>query len=151
MCTSRRSDASSARTPTSPHPKSSHCHASDTGSTPRDRTPRETKAMRRRIVWSIVGVSVVALLVLGIPLGIAVGRLYENEAVLRLEREASEGRRRITVPALTSGPPERLPPDGEIRFALYPHAGVKVRGPGPPHADVPVRRALRDEVHDART
>jgi signal transduction histidine kinase len=95
-------------------------------------------------------VSVVALLVLGIPLGIAVGRLYQNEAVLRLEREASEERRTIDASALARGVQEALPADGAIRFALYSRAGVRVSGSGPAHADLPVRGALNDEVHDAR-
>ncbi len=106
--------------------------------------------MRRRIVWSIVGVSVVVLLVLGIPLGIAVGRLYRNEAVLRLEREASETRRVINVAELIRGDPVELPKDGPIGFALYSSAGRKIAGVGPARADDPVRRALRGDVHDAR-
>ena len=106
--------------------------------------------MRRRIVWSIVGVSIVALLVLGVPLGIAVGRLNRNEAVLRLEREASEERRTINVAELIRGEPEALRSDGAIRFALYSRTGVKISGSGPSRADLPVRGALRDEVHDAR-
>src|SRR6478609_8660465 len=106
--------------------------------------------MRRRIVWSIVGVSVVALLVLGVPLGIAVGRLYRNEAVLRLEREASEERRTVNVAEFMRGEPEVLRSDGGIRFALYSRTGVRVSGTGPNRADLPVRGALRDEVHDAQ-
>ncbi|HTK15932.1 MAG TPA: HAMP domain-containing sensor histidine kinase [Acidimicrobiia bacterium] len=104
--------------------------------------------MRRRIIWSIVGVSVVALLVLGIPLGVAVGRLYRNEAVLRLEREASEARRTINVTELRVGDHVALPADGPIRYALYARGGLKVAGTGPAHADDPVRQALRGEVHD---
>ena len=106
--------------------------------------------MRRRIIWSIVGVSVVALLVLGIPLGVAVGRLNRNEAVLRLEREASEERRAINVANLTRGDPVELPREAPIDFALYSRAGVKVAGVGPASADAPVRLALGGDVHDAR-
>jgi signal transduction histidine kinase len=106
--------------------------------------------MRRRIVWSIVGVSVVALLVLGIPLGVAVGRLYRNEAVLTLEREASEARRVINVGQLTGGDRVELPSDGPVQFALYSPAGLKIAGRGPARADGPVRLALRGDVHDAR-
>ena len=64
--------------------------------------------MKRRITWSIVGVSAIALLVLGIPLAIAVGRLYRNDAVLQLEREASETRRAINVVQLTRNDPVEL-------------------------------------------
>lgn len=106
--------------------------------------------MRRRIIWSIVGVSVVAVLVLGIPLGLAVRHLYRNEAVLRLEREASEERRAINVSQFALGDPVELSADGAIDFALYSPTGVKVTGAGPSRADDPVRRALAGDVHDAR-
>ena len=59
--------------------------------------------MKRRIIVSIVGVTVIALLVLGVPLALAVARLYENEEVLRLEREANEARSSVSTSELQRG------------------------------------------------
>ncbi len=106
--------------------------------------------MRRRITWSIVGVSAIALLVLGLPLALAVGRLYHNEAVLQLEREASEARRAINVGELAHRDPVELANDGPIEFGIYDRTGRLISGRGPKRADRPVRRALRGTVHDGR-
>lgn len=106
--------------------------------------------MKRRILWSIVGTSAVALLVLGIPLGVSIGRLYRNEAVLRLEREASEARRAINPSQLDRKDPVELRNNGPARFALYSRAGRRIAGRGPALADEPVRRALRGRVADSR-
>ena len=59
--------------------------------------------MRRRIVISIIGVAVIALLVLGVPLALAVERLYESQEVLKLEREANEARSSVSTSALQRG------------------------------------------------
>ena len=106
--------------------------------------------MKRQIIWSIVGVSAVALLVLGIPLGIVVGRLYRSEAVLRLERDASEARRAVNAAELVKGDPVELPRAGLTRFAVYSPAGHRIAGSGPDRADGPVRQALRGDVSDGR-
>src|SRR5690349_11207621 len=58
------------------------------------------RAVKRRIVTSIVGVATVAVLVLGIPLAIACAHLYRDQEVLRLERTASETRRTVDVSAV---------------------------------------------------
>ncbi len=106
--------------------------------------------MKRRIVVSIVGVAAVAVLLLGIPLGLAVGRLYANQEVLRLEREASDARRAIDTSSLGRGDPIELPTVGSTSLAVYDIAGHRVSGSGPLRADDPVRRALSGAVHDAR-
>lgn len=45
--------------------------------------------MRRRLLWSYVLIALAAVLVLGIPLGVAGTRLERNDAHARLEREAT--------------------------------------------------------------
>jgi len=106
--------------------------------------------MRRRIVWSIIGTCAVAVLVLGVPLGISIARSDRNQAVLQLEREASEARRTINPTALGQGDRVELPRDGASHFGLYSQRGQKIAGDGPARADGPVLRALRGNVSDAR-
>jgi signal transduction histidine kinase len=106
--------------------------------------------VKRRIIVSIVGVTVIALLVLGIPLAVAVARLYENEEVLRLEREANEARSAVSTSELTRGEPIKVESDGNIRFLVYDAHGLRVGGGGPDRPDVTVRSALSGDSADAR-
>jgi signal transduction histidine kinase len=104
--------------------------------------------VKRRILGSIVGVTAVALLLLGIPLGLSVEHLYANQEVLRLEREASEARGTINPAAIGTGDPIELRHDGTTQFAVYDAAGERASGSGPLHADRAVRRALGGDAHD---
>ncbi len=106
--------------------------------------------MKRRIILSIVGVTVIALLVLGIPLAVAVARLYENEEVLRLEREANEARSSVSTSDLTRGAPITIKSDDKTQFLVYDANGLQVGGGGPDRPDVTVRSALRGDSADAR-
>ena len=45
--------------------------------------------MRRRIVWATVGVAVTGILVLGVPLAFLAGKVVRDDAVRRLDREAT--------------------------------------------------------------
>ncbi|MEP6624457.1 MAG: HAMP domain-containing sensor histidine kinase [Acidimicrobiia bacterium] len=104
--------------------------------------------MRRRILWSIIGVSAVAVLVLGVPLAVAVDRLYRNDAILQLERDASEARRRINVTAISRSDRVELDNSGVTRFALYSRSAERIGGRGPARADQVVRGALHGNVRD---
>ncbi len=107
--------------------------------------------MKRRILLSIVGVTAIALLVLGVPLALSVEHLYANEEVLRLEREASESRGSINAAVVGSGDPIELPNDGSTRFAAYDENAHRIAGSGPLNGDAMVRRALHGDVQDARS
>ena len=107
--------------------------------------------MKHRILVSIVGVAAVALLLLGVPLALSVERLYENEEVLRLEREANEALRQINAAEVVAGDPIELHNDGRIHFAAYDTEGRRVAGVGPARADLVVRQALQGDVHEARS
>ena len=107
--------------------------------------------MKRRIVFSIVGVTAVALLMLGVPLGLSVKHLYVSQEVLRLERVASESRSAINAASLGSGDPIELHNDGTTTFAAYNANGHRIAGSGPSTADAAVSRALRGDVADTRT
>ncbi len=106
--------------------------------------------MRRRIVGSIVGVAAIAVVLVGVPLGFAVERLYANQEVLRLERSASDTLRSIDTSTFGDGDPVELPPSGTTRFAVYDRTGERIAGAGPARADKPVNRALAGSVDDTR-
>ena len=118
------------------------------GAPPRRLSAR--RAVKLRILASIVGVAAIAVLLVGVPLALAVDHLYSSEEVLRLEREASETRRAIDVSTLGRGDPIELPKTGATSFAVYDPAGRRIAGSGPAVADDPVRRALLGDVRDAR-
>lgn len=104
--------------------------------------------MRRRVLAAIAAVSVVAVLVLGLPLGILVGSLYRDEEVIRLERIAAEAGLQVGL-TLDGADPVELPsqPRG-TRVGLYSAAGARVTGEGPSRADATVLAALGGSVAD---
>jgi signal transduction histidine kinase len=108
--------------------------------------------MRRRILAAIVGVSAVAVVILGVPLGIAVQRLYRNEELVRLEREAAEATRVVNATSIGSGDPIELPSSSStLQLAVYDRQGRLLAGRGPARADAVVEHALRGSVTDARS
>ena len=106
--------------------------------------------MRRRIVFSIVGVAVIALLLLGVPLAFAVEQFYAKEQVLSLDRDASEAIRGVNPSTLRAGQPGEIHDRGGTHLAAYDRAGRKLGGTGPERADRPVISAVRGEPADAR-
>jgi signal transduction histidine kinase len=105
--------------------------------------------VKRRIVLSIVGVAVIALLLLGVPLAIAVEQFYAKEQVLYLHREASEATRNIDPAVVGRGRPYELRDDEGTHLAVYGIDGEQLGGNGPRRGDGPVRSALRGEPGDA--
>ncbi len=105
--------------------------------------------MTRRVVLAIAGVTALAVIGFGIPLGAAIQQLYVKEALVRLEREAtaatievpkSFGHERIELPRARNGP----------LLALYLPSGRRLAGRGPQRGDAVVRKASRGQVSDAR-
>ncbi len=108
--------------------------------------------MKRRILVSIVAVSAIALVILGVPLGIAVQRLYRNEEIVRLEREAAQATRSIDPALATAGDPIELSSGSrELALAFYGVDGVRAAGRGPTRADQVVRAALRGKASDTHS
>lgn len=107
--------------------------------------------MKRRIVASIVGVAAVALLLLGVPLGLAVERLYQNEEILKLEREANEAQRHVDITTIEPNHPFDARAEDGSRLGIYDLKGSRVAGSGPVRGDDVVRRALSGDVHDMRS
>ena len=97
--------------------------------------------MSRRILTAILTITVLAVVLFGVPLAIGLRRLYRNEAVVRLEREAA--RASIEVPASfekTGDPVELSARHDATLVALYDRRGRKLQGHGPARADTEVAR-----------
>lgn len=105
--------------------------------------------MTRRVVLAIAGVTALAVIGFGIPLGAAIRQLYIKEALDRLEREATAAT--IEVPKSFAGEDVELPraKNGSL-LGLYLPSGVRVAGHGPRHGDAVVLKAMRGQVADAR-
>jgi signal transduction histidine kinase len=96
--------------------------------------------MKRRIMFAIVGVAAAAVIALAIPLAIGAGRLYQEDEVLSLERDATAAARGFDASAQAGDPVEfASSPDG---LAAYDHAGRLLSGSGPAQADALVRESL---------
>ncbi|WP_026910371.1 HAMP domain-containing sensor histidine kinase [Patulibacter minatonensis] len=105
--------------------------------------------MRRRLVAAIAAVAAVAVLAFAIPLGIVVGRTYDDRALLRLQRDTVAATRGIDVTAGGRDPIEL--PDTPDRLGAYDRRGRLVAGTAPEgDATGLVRDALRDRRPVAR-
>jgi signal transduction histidine kinase len=108
--------------------------------------------VRRRILVAILSITGVAVLLFGVPLAFVVDRLVENDATLRIERQAVLAARGVPADFSTSGDPIELPKgtDG-VSLAFYDRNGTLVRGDGPTTADDAVRRSLTNQIATAET
>jgi signal transduction histidine kinase len=106
--------------------------------------------MTRRILFTMVAVTSVAVVGFGVALGVAVSHLYHDEAVSKLEREATIASLEVPASYRTSVDPLELPTltDG-TRLAVYDLSGKRLAGDGPAVADSAVRRARAAPVTDA--
>lgn len=103
--------------------------------------------MRRRILLAILSITGIAVLLFGIPLAVLVDRLVEEDATLRIERQAVLAAREVTANFATSGDPVELPTGTDsVSLALYDLTGALVIGDGPSVADAPVRRSLANQI-----
>src|SRR5262249_56241121 len=96
--------------------------------------------LRRRVLVSILAVTVLAVILFALPLGVAVQRLYRTEAVTALQRDAA--RAAAVVPDTIPGGPVSLPRQSVSHpvIGVYDTAGRRVAGPGPaPSAFAPSR------------
>jgi len=105
--------------------------------------------MRRRVLVAILAVTALAVLLFGAPLAVVVGRLLDEGATLRVEREAILASRTVPADFATSGDPVELPTSSEgVVLGVYDTTGSLVAGSGPSRADQVTERALRKEVAD---
>lgn len=103
--------------------------------------------MRTRITLAIVAVTAVAVVVFGLPLAIAMQRLYLNEARTRLERQATLMARDIPADFADGTDPLDLPnDDADAIAALYSPTGQRLSGTGPTTGDRAVRAAAANTI-----
>lgn len=105
--------------------------------------------MRRRLTVAILAVTVLAVVLFGLPLAVVVSRLVDEQAALRLERRAVLASRQVPVDFATSRDPVELPRVDGVTFGLYDRGGRRVTGGGPRRADPVVMAALANHVRQA--
>lgn len=103
--------------------------------------------MTRRILGAILVVTLLAIAAFGVPLGIAIRRLYRNQALAQLEREAMAAT--VEVPTGLTGANDRieLPRHAAtITVGVYDPQGRRVAGHGVAAADAEVRDAAQGRL-----
>src|SRR6185312_4010413 len=105
--------------------------------------------LRRRVLVSILAVTVLAVTLFALPLGVAVQRLYRSEAVAVLQRDAA--RAAAVVPDTIPGGPVNLPRQSSSQplSGVYNMAGQRVAGSGPTRSVLAVsdpKAQVRDAV-----
>lgn len=93
--------------------------------------------MRGRIVTLAVSAAVLAIVLFGVPLGVAVTRYYVDDARAGLEQSADTAALTVAPALLRGTPPPRLPTvDPTISVAVYRVDGARIAGTGPATAGV---------------
>lgn len=96
--------------------------------------------MRSRLVLAIVGVAAAAVIALALPLAIGAQRLYREDEVLALERDATAAARAFDAQAQRGDPVEF--PTSSDQLAAYDRSGHLLGGSGPARADATVHATL---------
>ena len=105
--------------------------------------------MRRRVLVAILSVTAIAIVLFGVPLAIVVERFVDDDATLRVERQAVLASREVPADFATGNDPVELPTnDDGIVFALYGADGALITGIGPSQTDAATAKALGNQVVD---
>ena len=108
--------------------------------------------MRRRILLAIFAVAALAIALFAVPLAVVVERLVDEDATLRVERQAILAARVVPEDFATNHDPIELPANSAgIHLALYDSRGSLVAGVGPSTADAATVGALTNHVTDIET
>ena len=108
--------------------------------------------MRRRILLAILSIAILAIVLFAVPLAFLVERFVDDNAMLRVERQAILAARVVPEDFATRTDPVELPPNTVgIQLGLYDLHGNLVSGTGPPHADQATTAALANHVTDTET
>jgi signal transduction histidine kinase len=104
--------------------------------------------VRRRILGSILAVTAIALVLLGVPLAMVISRLDHSQEVTRLQREATLAAGAVPASGLGGADPIE-PPTADGRPTLFGYYGLDGRlvyGKGPALADPATRSAAQGRV-----
>jgi signal transduction histidine kinase len=108
------------------------------------------RPLRRRVLVAIVGVAAAAVVLFAIPLAVAMQRLYRDEAVVSLERDAT--RISAAVPDDIARRPKPVPlvtrVSRRLSVGVYTLDGRRVTGRGPENSRV-AGSASDGEVHES--
>jgi len=101
----------------------------------------------RRILGVVTAVAAIAVALFAVPLGVAVARLYRDQEVISLQRQATLAGLSVPADFASSGDPVELPViAGTHQLAVYGTDGRRFAGSGPSAGDAAVRRALSGHV-----
>ena len=88
--------------------------------------------MKARIARTIVGVTALIIVALGVPLAIVIQRFYESRATVELQRSAAEALAELTVPLDAAEIAAAVSePNSPQDFSVYDETGTKLYGTGP--------------------
>ncbi len=104
--------------------------------------------MRRRILLAILSISALAIALFALPLVFVTERFVDENATLRLERQAILAARSVPDDYRASSDTIGLVSSGSNHLALYDPNGARVSGVGPTRADATTLAALRNRVGD---
>jgi signal transduction histidine kinase len=107
--------------------------------------------VKRRILTSMVLVTLVAVTVFAVPLALASSRIYREREVTRLEREATAAEGVVGSGGLHPADPFELPAHARsVQLALYDERGALVAGDGPATGGSEVFAALAGRLANDR-
>lgn len=107
--------------------------------------------MRRRILLAILSISALAIALFALPLVFVTERFVDENATLRLERQAILAARSVPDDYRSASDAIALVSSGSTHLALYNPEGARVSGIGPSKADVTTLAALRNRVGDTES
>jgi signal transduction histidine kinase len=105
---------------------------------------RRNKVLRVRVRDAIASVTILAMLLFGIPLAVVVDRLIASQAVTGLQRDATRGVAAVPDNTVEAGRVIAPPGRGDIRLGVYDIRGRLIAGRGP------ARSALAAQAADGR-
>jgi signal transduction histidine kinase len=97
-----------------------------------------------------MAILVIALLVFAIPLAVSAQRFYESQALITLDRRASESAGEVSQPVTAASLTAEFGNPRHRRPSYYDLSERRIYGTGPHHADAAVRAALRGDINHVR-
>ena len=106
--------------------------------------------LRRQVLMVIVGVAALAVMLFALPLAVAAQRLYHEETVTSLERDATRIAAFVPDTVANDPDPPKLPfkLSKGVKYGIYDLGGDRIWGDGPAHSPVTTKATDRG-VHEA--